>query len=119
MSLGMRVWLTLVALALPLAAQEGDCRVKVSGFGTLGLAASSSDRAEYVREPTQPRGVLRSLNPSLDSRLGLQVNLNLGADFSFVGQTISKYRFDHTFKPDISWAFLSYKPTSSIQARSS
>ncbi len=117
MSLRMIAWITLVALALPLTAQEADCGLKVSGFGTLGLALNSSDRAEYVREPTQPRGVLRSLNPSLDSRLGLQVNQNLGGDLSFVGQIISKYRFDYTFKPDISWAFLSYKPTSSIQAR--
>lgn len=117
MSLRMSIGMTLVAMALPLTAQQMDCGLKVSGFGTLGLALNSSDRAEYVREPTQPRGVLHSLNPSLDSRLGLQVNLNLGGDLSFVGQTISKYRFDHTFKPDISWAFLSYKPTSSIQAR--
>ena len=109
--------MALAATVLPLSAQDGDPRLSVSGFGTLGLAASSSSLAEYVREPTQPRGVRQDLDPRLDSRLGLQVNLNLSESFSVVGQAISKYRYDYTFKPDLSWAFLSYKPTSSLQAR--
>ena len=109
--------LALAALGLPLPAQDGDPRLRVSGFGTLGLAASTTDRADYVREPTQPKGVRQELDPRLDSRLGLQLNLNLSESFSFVGQAISKYRYDRTFAPDLSWAFLSYKPTSSLQAR--
>jgi len=117
MSLRMKTWMTLAVLTLPLAAQEGDSRIKFSGFGTVGLVSNQTDLAEYVREPNQPRGALRSPNGSVDSRLGLQVNLNLGEDLSFVGQVISKYRWDHTFNPDISWAFLSYKPSSSIQLR--
>lgn len=46
MSLRMSIGMTLVAMALPLTAQQTDCGLKVSGFGTLGLALNSSDRAE-------------------------------------------------------------------------
>ena len=117
MSSCFKTWVAFSILLQTLGAQEEDCRIKFSGFGTLGVVASNTDLAEYVREPNQPRGAKRSLDPSLDSRLGLQGNLNLGADLSFVGQVISKYRWDKTFTPDVSWAFLSWKPASSFELR--
>ena len=62
--------MALAATVLPLSAQDGDPRLRVSGFGTLGLAASTTDQADYVREPTQPKGVHKELDPRLDSMRG-------------------------------------------------
>ena len=113
----MKPWAALAVLSLTLTAQEADSKWRFSGFGTLGLASNSTDLVEYSRELSQPRGTSRSLNAKLDSRLGLQVNVDLSEDFSFVGQVVSKYRYDGTFTPDLSWAFLSYAPTSGVQVR--
>ncbi len=116
-STNLKVWVALVGLPVMLTAQEPDSRWRLSGFGTLGLASNSTDLVEYSRELSQPKGTTRRLNAKLDSRLGLQVNVNLSEDFSFVGQVVSKYRYDGTFTPDLSWAFLSYTPTSGAQVR--
>ena len=117
MSVHGKSWLVLSVLALSLQAQEGDARWRLSGFGTFGLAMNSADSGEYLRELSQPRGTSHTLDPRLDSRLGLQLNYNVTDDVSFVGQAVSKYRYDHTFTPDLTWAFLSYAPTSGLQAR--
>ena len=77
----------------------------------------TTDTAEYLRDLSQPHGTLHRVDPRFDSRLGFQVNFDLTDDVSFVGQTVSKYRYDHTFTPDLTWAFLSYAPTSGLQVR--
>ena len=117
MSVCTRTWVAFTLVSMTLIAQEPETRWRFSGFGTLGLAYTSSHTAEYSRELSQPRGTGHDLDPKLDSRLGLQVNVNLTDDLSFVGQVISKYRFDQTFTPDLSWAFLSYNPSSGLQLR--
>lgn len=117
MALCVRTWATLGALAVSLSAQDAESSWRFSGFGSLGLAANSTDQVEYSRDLSQPRGTNRGLSAKLDSRLGLQMNVTLSEDFSFVGQVVSKYRYDQTFTPDLAWAFLSYAPTSGIQIR--
>ena len=117
MLLSTKSWATVAALSLSLSAQDADSRWRFSGFGTLGLAASSTKEAEFGRDLSQPHGATTSIDPAVDSRLGLQANLRLTDELGFVGQVISKYRYDHTFTPELSWAFLSYAPTSGIQAR--
>lgn len=113
---GLR-WILLAGLAPGLAAQDSELRWRFSGFGTAGMAVTDSAFAEYVREPSQPRGPGRSLDPRLDSRLGAQINLDVSGDLGFVGQVVSRYRSDQSFTPDLTWAFLSYTPASRLQMR--
>lgn len=117
MTVSKRTLAAIACLSVSLVGQETPDRWRFSGFGSLGLASSSTGDAEYSRELSQPRGITTTLDTRLDTRLGLQVNVNLTDDLSFVGQVISKYRFDHTFTPDLSWAFLSYTPSSGLQLR--
>lgn len=112
-----KIVFSLAMATTMLAAQETESRWRVSAFGTLGLAYNATGLAAYVREPSQPVGVVRSLDPNLDSRLGGQVNLDLTDELSFVGQALSRYRYDHTYTPVLSWAFLSYAPASGVQVR--
>lgn len=52
-------WLLLFLFGLcmePALAGEDDA-FSLRGFGTLGLARSSSDHAEYVRDLSQPLGI--------------------------------------------------------------
>jgi hypothetical protein len=115
--MGTKVWLSLMGLSLTLLAQEPAGSWRLSGFGTIGLATSSTDRVEYTRDRTQPQGVTNDLNAKLDSRLGVQGNLNLRDDLELVGQVVSTYRYDGTYSPDLTWAFISYAPTSGLQIR--
>ena len=87
------------------------------GFGTLAAARSSTDEAEYIRDVSQPRGVTRSPDLGLDSRLGVQVNLRLGGSWEAVAQGISRRRWDDTFRPELTWAFLKWEASEGITLR--
>lgn len=94
-------------LAFPVRAEgdgtSSDRRFTLSGFGTLGLARSDGDTAEFVRDLSQPRGLTRQWSGKIDSVLGLQA--------------ITRYRFDGSHDPEISWAFLRHDFTPDFQVR--
>jgi hypothetical protein len=46
-----------------------------SGFGTAGLTHNNTDKAEFIRDIGQPRGVANDWSGDVDSRIGLQVNV--------------------------------------------
>lgn len=89
----------------------------LSGFGTLGLARSDSDDAEYVRDLSQPRGLTKRWSAKIDSVLGLQGNLKLDPQTEAVVQIISRYRHDGSHNPEVSWAFLRHDFAPDFQAR--
>lgn len=114
------ILLATVALALggrPLSAQAEGSAWTFGGFGTLGASRSSTDDAHYLREQNQPLGVARDFTFRLDSRLGLQVNGALSDTLRATVQVVSKYRYDKTWTPDISWALLAWSPTPDLQVR--
>ena len=115
---GLPLFLALV-LALPLQAQDQDPERgwKLSGFGTLGLAWNSTRQAEFLRDLSQPGGASRTPATKVDSRLGLQWETRGTGPFQGTLQAISKYRYDGTCKPDLSWAFLGWTPQPEVQVR--
>lgn len=92
-------------------------RLVIKGFGTLGLARSDNDAAEYVRDLSQPRGLTTNWSAKIDSLVGLQANLKLGEQTEGVLQVISRYRYDGSYRPEISWAFLRHDFTPDFQMR--
>jgi hypothetical protein len=92
-------------------------RLVIKGFGTLGLARSDNDTAEYVRDLSQPRGLTTNWSSKVDSLVGLQANLKLGEQTEGVLQVISRYRYDGSYRPEISWAFLRHDFTPDFQMR--
>lgn len=87
------------------------------GFGTLGVARSTSDAAEYVRDLSQPHGLTTSWSGKIDSVLGIQANLAFTGRTEGVVQAVSRYRYDGSFYPEIAWAFVKHDLTPDIQAR--
>lgn len=96
---------------------EPASRVSLSGFGTFGLARSDNDQAQYVRDLSQPKGLTSDWSHKVDSVLGLQTNVKVFDNTDFVLQAISRYRYDGSFRPEISWAFIRHDFTPDIQAR--
>lgn len=80
--------------------------IGIKGFGTIGIARSDDDKSQYVRDLSQPNGLGRHWSGKIDSILGLQANLRLNARTEAVAQGIVRYRYDGSWRPELSWAFL-------------
>ena len=80
--------------------------VEHSGFGTVGYAVSDSPY-NYLKYIDENGTFLR------DSLLGGQIDIKFNSKFSFTAQGIisANDSQDSGFEGDISWAFLSYRPT--------
>lgn len=89
----------------------------VSGFGTLGVARTTSEEVEFVRDISQPRGVRTQWDGRLDSVLGVQANWRISSGLEAVVQGVSRYRYDRTFTPDLAWAYFKYDPTPTLSFR--
>lgn len=81
----------------------------LGGFGTLGGAYNANGEAEFIRDRSQPEGVSEGrFDLGLDSRLGVQVNWRPNEPLEGVLQLVAKRRYDGTYRPQVSWAFLGY-----------
>lgn len=85
-----------------------ESALSLHGFGTLGLAHSSSDQADFVRDLSQPGGARGGWSGKVDSVLGLQLNYRLTEQTEAVAQVVSRYRYDESFRPEVHWAFLKH-----------
>jgi hypothetical protein len=94
------------------SAEEGQTQaLSLRGFGTLGLARSSSEHAEFVRDLSQTAG-LKGGNWSgrIDSILGVQANWQLSPEWELVGQAVSRLHYDRSHNPELMWAFAKWEP---------
>lgn len=111
----------LFTLLLPAVGQATDLgsenAVSLSGFGTAGLTYNNSAGAEFIRDIVQPRGVADGWSGDVDSRLGIQLNARPTAKIEGVVQAVSSYRYDGSYDPELTWAFISYEPDPGLKAR--
>lgn len=108
---------SLLAGSLPATAQDVLGSWRFAGFGTLGAAISDTNDAEFLRDMVQPRGTTRNVDGRPDSRLGIQVSGSLSETVRASIQVVSKYKWDATFAPELTWALLSWNPLPDIQIR--
>lgn len=99
------------------AASSGS-PLRLQGFGTLGLARSNTDSAAYVRDLSQPDGVMKAWSAKIDSVLAVQANYRLSPQTEAVAQLISRYHDKGSIQPELSWAFLRHdlQPNVSVRA---
>ena len=89
----------------------------LQGFGTLGAVRTTSNEVEFVRDLSQPRGASQNWDARVDSILGLQANWRISPQLEAVVQAVSRYRYDRTFTPELSWAYLKYEPSPNLSLR--
>lgn len=105
--------MSCLLLAATARAQEftGGPSLRLSGFGTLGATKADAPAGwGFLREFTQPAndGGLRA---DIDSRVGLQANLALGARVEAVAQVVLKDRMRGAKASDsLEWAFVAWRP---------
>ncbi|MDW5418456.1 hypothetical protein R6242_17980 [Iodobacter sp. CM08] len=106
-----------LATVLPAFAEESV--LSWSGFATLGGVYNSTDQGDFLRDLSQRKGVgyTQRFDLGVDSRLGLQFDLRVNESLSATAQVTNLRRYDNTFTPDFSWAFVKYAPNETVQAR--
>ncbi len=93
-------------------------KLSFRGFGTLGVARSSSTQAEFVRDLSQPKGLSDGKwSARIDSILGGQVNWQLTQELGLVGQAVSRLRYNEKRSPEITWAFARWEIAPDIAVR--
>ncbi|MDD5365553.1 MAG: porin [Gallionellaceae bacterium] len=123
MNIGHILWLALIvspgsaAAADPFATGAVNSGFTLNGFGTLGFARSDNDQAQYVRDLSQPYGLTTNGTAKVDSVLGLQAAYRFDNKLDGMLQAISRYRYDGSYRPEISWAFLHYSPDPDLNLR--
>jgi hypothetical protein len=78
----------------------------LQGFGTLGMTRTNDDNAQFVRDLSQPQGAGKSWSGKVDSLFGLQANIHFSPQTEGVLQVVSRYHYDGSFTPELTWAFL-------------
>jgi hypothetical protein len=111
--------LGLATLALRAHGQEIAPGVSFSGYGTLGVAHSDNDHADYIADAFHPNGpgFSRSWSGDVDSRLGGQVTAAFTPNLSAVLQVTLQQRYDNTYRPMVEWANVKYQATSDFSVR--
>jgi len=77
---------------------------KFRGFGTVGAVMTNTDEAQFRSSWRQTRGAGKSPDLGVDSRLGVQANVNFNSTFSAVGQLLVRNR-DGGKRLQVEWLF--------------
>lgn len=100
------------------SASFNESKLRISGFGTLGLTHTSGpNELGYRRDVTQSANS-GGTRADIDSRLGLQLNYSITPQFELVGQVVAKRRSKYALSSDnIEWAFAAYRPQPDLTMR--
>jgi hypothetical protein len=108
-------------LALPALAQDsaGEAAVTIGGFGTIGAVHSGQRHADFTANPLTPgqAGYTRAVSMDVDSRLGAQLTLNAGKQWSAVVQLVSERSVSGSYRPHVEWANVKYQATPDLSLR--
>lgn len=104
------------ALGTDCARAEDGMNWKFSGFGTVGAVTTRTGEAQFRSSPRQSHGAGRSPDLGVDSRLGLQGQVDLDDTFSAVGQLLTSRRDGHE-TPQVEWLFAQAGVTSWLDVR--
>lgn len=93
--------------------------ISLSGFGTLGTTHSSNKDGDYTTSVLKPNGagITHAWSADVDTRFGLQLDLNLNRQWSAVLQMVSEQRLDNSYRPKVEWANIRYQVTPELGIR--
>ena len=118
----LRRCLLLAALVCGIARADATddldtSRFSFRGFGTLGVARSSSNDDRPLRDIAQPKGISNTWSARNDSVFGLQASYRFNDSLEAVVQGATFKRDDASYEPELSWAFLKYDVTPRLALR--
>lgn len=108
--------LALLPLAAAAQFETADGRLRLSGFGTLGVATSDEGDVAYS-QPGRLDGVRDGLSLKLDTKLAVQARYKVSDEVTATVQLLSKHRPQKDFNPEVEWAFLRWDASPSLSFR--
>ncbi|NGZ83656.1 porin [Duganella aceris] len=108
-----------IAVAAEPAGDDASPRWSFGGYGTLGVVHSSEDGADFTANVVNPgdAGHSRAWSPAVDSRIGMQLGVQLDSQWSAVVQLVSERRLQGGYKPQFEWANIKYQATPDLSVR--
>lgn len=109
---------SLLGCVAALAGEDAPS-VSIGGFGTLGVVHSSERQADFTANALNPgdAGASRAWSAAVDSRLGVQMALNLNSKWSALLQLVSERTLRDGYAPVVEWANLQYQATPDLSVR--
>jgi hypothetical protein len=98
-------------------ADEAYPNWSIKGFGSLGLVRSDSNKIGFYRNRTQTQEVNKSLDISTDSRLGVQLDVDLTDSWHITSQFIARDHAGDFLEQNLDWAFLRWYPNEDTVVR--
>ncbi len=108
--------LMAVATASAFAQGMGSGDLTIGGFGTLGIARTNTDAAQFVRY-NQAEGVTTRAGIGTDTNLGLQATYKFTPEISGTAQILTRKNTSPTFTTELTWAFLKAKINDDFSVR--
>ncbi len=112
----LAVSLMAATTASAFAQSMGSGDLTIGGFGTLGIARTNTDAAQFVRY-NQAEGVTTDFKVGTDSNLGLQATYKFSPDMSGTVQVLTRKNTSPTFTTELTWAFLKAKLNDDFSVR--
>ena len=98
-------------------ADEQSKRWSIKGFGSFGVTGSDTDRIGFLRNRTQTKAVDNNWGVTTDSRLGVQLDVDVSDSLHATVQWIARDHAGDFFEQNLEWAFLSWRPRDDIDIR--
>lgn len=101
------------------ASADAASRWSFGGFGTLGVVHSGEGAADFTANVVNPgdAGYSRAWSPAVDSRIGMQLGVDLDGGWSAVLQLVSERRLNDGYAPQVEWANIKYQFTPDLSVR--
>ncbi len=100
-------YLTVAAFTLVLhnsALAAGNNWLRLSGFGTIGGAQSSTSAAAYTTDTNLGSGARQNFE-FIDTKVAVQADALVNDKLSFTLQVMSKLDYKNSYDPKVEWAF--------------
>jgi hypothetical protein len=113
--------LTLLVLAILISATAKADDLfpawSVKGFGSIGFARTNTDKLGFYRDRTQTRNANKSLEISTDSRLGIQLDVDINDSWHATTQFIVRNHAGNFFEQNLDLAYLRWYPNADTIVR--
>jgi hypothetical protein len=88
------------------ASLANDMRWSVKGFGTFGFIQTDTDKVGFLRATTQTQDATKSGGVTTDSRLGVQVDVDINPSLHATVQWTARDHAGDFFEQNLDWTFL-------------
>lgn len=89
----------------------------VKGFGTLGASGTDTSRFRFRRDIKQSSGVDNRWGIDTDSRLGLQLDVDINQSWHATAQWVARNNTGDFFEQNLDWLFLRWRPVDDLDIR--